>query len=716
MSKSIRDKIGFTPMGIVMKGDERICNWYLPVVKSCAKDFIKACEKDRLKQNQRTLTFQGPYARARMVYYYNRLDIVLTSIPDEPVAKKEEKGPKVENLLLLCGDEDVGYNVATFSESSDGVNLFRFNTMSEVMGSFPVLEHQQAHRYRYTYVSDTHLGAVTEGEPIISAYVENAVKGGQYGVFAVPPTNAAIAGERCLPPNFLLETPFNSGAFDTLVPATRCNTPSSGLMNTLETFGYYNIQIGWEMQYTPRVFILAQTPPPPEIDAGTTMFDKRDVVLSVDGAASITGINTHAWVLSGSSAINTIKNKSIYAVSAARHGKFKFSNNMFYTTEEATYYGQYMGLFVVQKADTPAGPLLILDDDNLVERVWTLVESFFGFTPNYLGCQDAERFIPTFDNDFFDEVDAANTAYKQATITDEVARSYYSFSFPNIVFPGITHVCPMTEAPDVFVGLPVTGMFAEVTGSGGHRPNATCAKNIAQSIIVDGIQLDIYFSTFMEATYTYSSQNSRWDPVESRQVFMGAAKRGGEKFDILQQIKTAFAQFRAADLLASRVPLLGPHPCAGAAMLYPFRQGVPNFLALELDCFNLINEYRVIRGAPKLKWDGTLTTAAATHAQDIATTLAVGHEGSDGAQSWNRIMASGVSGWCEQISTYGEIIAIGQETAAEAIASWKLSTQGHHEALYTKRHVACGIATSVDTVGNKVWVVTFAGDYTLDTI
>lgn len=714
MSKSIRDKIGFTPTRFDLDGDDQVCKWYLPVAKSAAKDFIKRTEGAGLKQCGFTLTFYNPYAQVRFRYYYGRLEVLITTVPEgmpKPIRKKVEEGVQ---FVLLCGDEEVGYNVATFS-AGGGITLLRFETMSQIMASFPVTRHDQAHRYRYSYVSDTHLGAVTEGEPIISAYVENAAKGGQYGVFAVPPTNAAIAGERCLPPNFLLETPFNSGAFDTLVPATRCNTPSSDLMNTLETFGYYNIQIGWEMQYTPRVFILAQTPPPPEIDAGTTMFDKRDVVLSVDGAASITGINTHAWVLKGSSAINTIKNKSIYAVSAARHGKFKFSNNMFYTTEEATYYGQYMGLFVVQKADTPAGPLLILNDDNLVERVWTLVESFFGFTPNYLGCQDAERFIPTFDNDFFDEVDAANTAYKQTTITDEVARSYYSFSFPNIVFPGITHVCPMTEAPDVFVGLPVTGMFAEVTGSGGHRPNATCAKNIAQSIIVDGIQLDIYFSTFMEATYTYSSQNSRWDPVESRQVFMGAAKRGGEKFDILQQIKTAFAQFRAADLLASRVPLLGPHPCAGAAMLYPTKRG-ENFFSEALDCFNLINEYRVTRGAPKLKWDGTLTTAAATHAQDIATTLAVDHEGSDGAQSWNRIMASGVSGWCEQVSTYGEIIAIGQETAAEAIASWKLSTQGHHEALYTKRHIACGIATSVDTVGNKVWVVTFAGDYTLDTI
>lgn len=56
------------------------------------------------------------------------------------------------------------------------------------------------------------------------------------------------------------------------------------------------------------------------------------------------------------------------------------------------------------------------------------------------------------------------------------------------------------------------------------------------------------------------------------------------------------------------------------------------------------------------------------------------------------------------------------QTAAEAIVTWKLSQQGHHEALYSKRHIACGIATSVDTVGNRIWVVTFAGDYTLDTI
>lgn len=714
MKTRIQDKVGFVPTRYDLDGDDTVCKWYLPVVKSVAKNFIQRTEKARLNQNAFSFTFDDPYAEVVLKYHYGRVEVFMTTVPKEArkPPKKKEEGP--ERFVLLCGDEDVGYNVAIFSLNG-GVSLFRFETMTQVMATFPVAKHDQAHRYRYSYVSDTHLGAATEGEPIIEAFCANGTKGATYSVHAVPPTNPAVAGIRCLPTEFALEAPFDSEDFPTLVQATRCNSLSSDTMFTLESFDYHTVQIGWEMQYTPRVFVLDQTPPPPEVNAGTTMFDKRDVVLSVDGAASITGINTHAWVLKGETALNVIKNKSLYAVSAARYGKFKFANNMFYNTEDAVYYGNYIGLFVIQKAETPAGPLLVLNDDGVVERVWELTESFLGVTEDYLGCGEDERFIPDFDNEFFEEVDLANAAYIAQTLPDIEARSYYSFSFPNITFPGVTHIAPMTEAPDAFLGLPVTGMFSEVTGSGGHRPNATCAKNIAQSIIYNGYVLDVYFSTFLEGTYTYSTQTSRWSPVESQQIFMGAAKRNGSDFNILQQMKTAFEQFRNADLTDSRVPALGPHPCAGAAMLYVTERG-SNFFADELDCFNQINEYRVTMGAPKLKWDGTLTTAAATHAQDIAETLAVDHQGSDGAQSWHRIMASGVTGWCEQISAYGEIIALNCDTAAEAIATWKLSQQGHHEALYTKRHIACGIAVRVDTIGQKLWVVTFAGDYTLDTI
>lgn len=708
--KTLLEKIGFSPTRITMKGSEEIGRWYLPVVKSYVKDLIKATEKAGLKQQAGTFTFYDPPATVRVVYHYGAVEVIIDAEPPARPKPKKKIDEPVGNLLVLCGDEDIGYNVAVFSEGG-GNTYFRFNTMSDVMAAFPVAEHHQAHRYRYSYVSDTAHGVATEGEPIIAAYCLNGSKTGGYSVHAVPHLTTDIAGPRCLPANFTLETPYDSSILTPLVPATRCNALSGDTKATLEQFDHFGLNVSWEMQYTARMFILSQQ------STTTTMFDKRDVVLCVDGSASITGINTHAWVLKDEFDLESIKNKSLYFVSAARHALYDHDYNPFFSLQGASFYGNYTGLFCIQKADSPAGPLLVLNDDGIVERVWALADSFFEIMPNYLSCGADEKFIPEFDNPFFEEVDLANTAYKTATLSDEDARSYYSFSFPNIIAAGVTHIAPMTEAPDAFLGLPVTGMFTEVTGSSGHRPSATCGKNIASSIILNGQRLDVYFSTFLEATYTYA--NSRWDPVESQQVFMGAAKKqaGTEmiKFELLQNLRDAFAQFRAFDLAEARVPELGPHPVAGAAMFYPFEKG-NNFFSDELDCFNQINEYRVEQAAPKLKWDGTLTTAAATHAQDLIDTMASGHQGSDNSQSWHRIMASGVTGWCKQVSTYGEIVALNCDTAAEAIVAWKLSTMGHHEALYSKRHIACGIAVRNSEATGKVWVVTFAGDYTLDTI
>jgi uncharacterized protein YkwD len=712
---TIRGKsFGFVPTTIGIEGDENICMWYLPTVKSFAADFIKECRKAGLNQNRRTFTFGGPFARAYLIYHYGLLKIRITSI-DEHAKKEKKKEEEFCNLIVLCGDEEVGYNVAVFSEGG-GNSYLRFATMSDVMAMFPVAEHQQAHKYRYSYVSDVGDAVATEAEPIIQAYSKNGAVGQGYNIFSTPPSDPETPGPRCLPTGFELGSPYDSTLFTPLAPARTCGSPSNDIAQSLVRFGYTGVQTRWDMLYAPRVFVLNQ------VGGRTEMFDKRDVVLSVEGAASITGINTHAWVMRDEFTFSHIKNKSLYVVSFARHGRhYKDRNPFFDPTSYYEFYGQYAGLFMIQKAASPAGPLLVLNDaaDGVVSRIWELTESFLQTFPDYLGCGPA-RFIPELDSDFFREVDAANTAYKSNLISEEVARSYYACTFPNILAVNVTHRAPMTESADEFKGLPVTGMWTGDSNLSGHRASSSCGKNIAQSILLNGILFDVYFSTFLEGTYTYSASTGHWGAVESRQIYIGAAKKtaGGaeSKFNVLENLKVAFSEFRRFDLEAERIPPLGPHPCAGAVMFYPFQKG-QNYFADELDCFNQINEYRVAMGAPKLKWDGNLNTPAATHADDMILFGPVGgHEGSDYSQSAHRLMASGVTGWCKKISTYGEIIAINCNTAAQAIVVWKASLMGHHEALYTKRHIACGIAVRSSAATGKIWVVTLAGDHTFDII
>ena len=101
---------------------------------------------------------------------------------------------------------------------------------------------------------------------------------------------------------------------------------------------------------------------------------------------------------------------------------------------------------------------------------------------------------------------------------------------------------------------------------------------------------------------------------------------------------------------------------------------------------------------------------------DLCTGAANAHVGSDGKNSDSRIMACGCAGWASKVSYISEIIAWGAPDGTAAVEIWKLSTDGHHEALYTKRHIAIGVAVGVGPGNQKIWVVTFAGDYTLDSI
>ena len=151
-------------------------------------------------------------------------------------------------------------------------------------------------------------------------------------------------------------------------------------------------------------------------------------------------------------------------------------------------------------------------------------------------------------------------------------------------------------------------------------------------------------------------------------------------------------------------------------MFYFFDKNKSNYFQDELNCFNEINNYRKQMGVDKLKWDITLTSAARIHLDDMIRNSFVAHEGSDGAQSWNRIAASGISGQASRVSVYSEIIALNAETAIDAVNIWKASVAGHHEALYTKKHISAGFAVGRNLLNEKIWIVNFAGDDTLDII
>lgn len=110
---------------------------------------------------------------------------------------------------------------------------------------------------------------------------------------------------------------------------------------------------------------------------------------------------------------------------------------------------------------------------------------------------------------------------------------------------------------------------------------------------------------------------------------------------------------------------------------------------LEKQVLNLVNEYRSTKGLPALAFNENIYVEAKKHSQNMAEgKTPFSHDGFDGR--WDRLIKS-VGG-----SFMAENVAMGQETAQEALDSW-LSSKGHRENIEGKFNLtAIGIAQGAD--------------------
>jgi uncharacterized protein YkwD len=99
---------------------------------------------------------------------------------------------------------------------------------------------------------------------------------------------------------------------------------------------------------------------------------------------------------------------------------------------------------------------------------------------------------------------------------------------------------------------------------------------------------------------------------------------------------------------------------------------------------NLVNDYRVANGLSRLTPDPYITTASNNYAKQMATGNFFGHVGQDGSTSEQRIYAAGFPG-----CFWGEAIAAGQTTPADALAVWKASPP-HNKILLDPQAVSIG--------------------------
>lgn len=125
----------------------------------------------------------------------------------------------------------------------------------------------------------------------------------------------------------------------------------------------------------------------------------------------------------------------------------------------------------------------------------------------------------------------------------------------------------------------------------------------------------------------------------------------------------------------------------------------------ELAFLDLINAYRAENGLGPLALQDELGDAAEFHSQDMATADYFAHTLSDGTSAGENISNFGYSG-----GTWGENIAAGMETAAEALYYWQ-NSPGHNATMLDPNYTEIGIGRFYGdgSYYGWYWTTTFGG-------
>jgi len=110
------------------------------------------------------------------------------------------------------------------------------------------------------------------------------------------------------------------------------------------------------------------------------------------------------------------------------------------------------------------------------------------------------------------------------------------------------------------------------------------------------------------------------------------------------------------------VPQIGPD---GRPLPQLYRIGASDTSRITFGMLDSVNALRLAVGAPALALNAPLTSAAATHARDMAVQNRPWHFGSDGSSPLDRGMRAGYIG-----EVLGENISETYETETETLAAW----------------------------------------------
>ncbi len=129
-----------------------------------------------------------------------------------------------------------------------------------------------------------------------------------------------------------------------------------------------------------------------------------------------------------------------------------------------------------------------------------------------------------------------------------------------------------------------------------------------------------------------------------------------------------------------------------------------DYSATSLDAANArdaINAYRKTQGLKALTLNAELTTAAKTHARDLAKWDRISHYGSDGSNPWDRVKRAGYNA-----KVAAENVGTGQINFPEVLKGWQESP-GHNKNLLMNdvEHIGIALVQDPKTEFKTFWVL-----------
>lgn len=117
---------------------------------------------------------------------------------------------------------------------------------------------------------------------------------------------------------------------------------------------------------------------------------------------------------------------------------------------------------------------------------------------------------------------------------------------------------------------------------------------------------------------------------------------------------------------------------------------------------NSVNGYRAGAGLAPLVVDTRLTSAAQSHANDMASRRLMTHTGSNGSNAGQRIAVYGYGA-----AMWAENVAAGYTTATDVVNAW-MNSSGHRANILNSQLVNIGVAAATGSNGVRYWTMVFA--------